>query len=314
MKKASVITVVSVGTVLAGATLASAEEQSAEEVLQQSNEAMENLESFSNIIETEESTAGTEGEMDASTTLAQDVIIDPFKMRQETTIMNPDGEEETLQSYLTEEGYFQEDGEGGWILVDNDTEYMEEMAYYPHDPVAEFMSLDEEIELGEEDGYYVLTYQGDGEEFEDLFNDMDELNEEASEEEVEMVEEMLDDIELSDVYYELHIDQETHYLTNSYLELTMTLDVEGAETAIDQTIDMEFHNFDNVEDFDLPEGVLEEAESLEDIVEAEIEEEFEEGDEMADTATNQPLWTAVGFLFLFAAGGLLLAGRKTEKA
>lgn len=314
VKKASVMTVVSASAILAGATLASAEEHSADEVLQQSSEAMENLESFSNIIETEESTAGADGEMDASTTLTQDVITDPFKMRQETTITNPNGEDETLLSYLSEEGYFQEDGEGGWIQVDDDTEYMEEMAYSPHDPVTEFMNLGDAVEIAEEDGHYVLTYQGDGDEFENLFNDMSQLNEETSEEEEELVQEMLDDIELSDVHYEIHIDQDTHYLTNSQLELTMTLNAEGAETAIDQTVEMEFHNFDSVEDFDIPNEVLEEAEDIEDVIEADIEEEPEEGEEMAATATNQPLWTAVGFLFLFAAGGLLYTGRRTEKA
>lgn len=313
MRKASVLTIFTAGALFVGATHTFADEHSAEDILNQSNEAMDNLESFSSTIEMEQSISEAEGDFNTVTTIEQDLILDPLKLRQETTTMMPDGAgEETLMSYWTEEGFFQEDGTGGWLKLE-DGEQMEEMMYEPGDQINELEAWSDDLELAEEDGYYVVSYSGEGGDFTEMLAQLEDIDGE----EEEMMEEMMGELDVDEISYELHIDQDTYYTTHATVDMQMSLEADGMSISMDQSIDMEFHNFDSVEDFDLPDGVAEEAEDLDDMLEDELDEldEMEEdGDEMAATATNYPLWTGVGLLFLVTAGGVLLTGRKPEKA
>jgi LPXTG-motif cell wall-anchored protein len=309
LKKTSLFTVTAAGLFMAGAVSVSAEEHNAEDILHESNEAMENLDSFSSVIDIDMSMGDGEEDFDVQSTVKQDVILDPLKIRQETTDQMPDGSgEQTRTSYITDEGYYEEDGDGGWYKID---EGIDANMYDPGDQMDEAMVWGDDLELEEENGYYVISYSGSGDELEDV---MDQYGEELYGEE-EGMEEMMDELDISHFSYELYVDQESYYLTQASIDLTMELQAEGMEVSMDQTMDMEFHNFNGVEDFDIPEEVLEEAVDIEEMIEEEMDEagEVEEGDELPATATNQPIWTAAGLLLAAAAGGVLVMGRRTRK-
>ncbi|WP_147804217.1 DUF6612 family protein [Alkalicoccus halolimnae] len=311
MKKVSMTAALTAGALLAGASTAAAEDHSAEEVLKQSNEAMENLESFSSTMATEQTISDEMGDFNFQSTIEQDVFLDPFKLRQETTTTMEGAGEETLLSYWTEDGFFQEDGQGGWIKTADGTGDLEGMMYEPGTQIDEMQTWGDDLNLSEEDDYYVVTYAGDDFNFEDLMNQFSEMQ--GNETDGGMMEEMMGDVNISDVSYDLYIDKDNHYVVMMNSELTMEIEAEGETAEIEQSMEMEFHNFNDVEDFELPSEALEEAEDIEEIIDEELEEVEEEGDELPATASNQPLWTGVGLLFLVTAGGVLLTGRKTEK-
>nr|WP_272873243.1 LPXTG cell wall anchor domain-containing protein [Alteribacter salitolerans] len=74
---------------------------------------------------------------------------------------------------------------------------------------------------------------------------------------------------------------------------------------------MSFHNYNSVEDFDLPSEVKEEAEDLDDIIEEGLE-EAEEGGELPATATNTPMMTLGGLVLALTAGALLIVRRRFQ--
>ncbi len=79
----------------------------AADILAQSNDAMDSLESYSSTIELEQTISENGEDFTTESIIEQDIIVEPFKLRQETTTIIPElGEEETLLSYWTDEGFF----------------------------------------------------------------------------------------------------------------------------------------------------------------------------------------------------------------
>ncbi|MCE7794482.1 LPXTG cell wall anchor domain-containing protein [Salipaludibacillus sp. CUR1] len=285
------------------------DEMTAGDVLDRSNEAMDSLESFSSTTELYQLISDeVTGEMEFNSEIEQDVIVDPFKMRQVTTTIMPDGETETLTSYMSEEGYFMEDHDGGWIKVADGTDIMDAMTYHPNDQVEELEGYYEDLTLSKEDNYYVITYDGDGEELTAI---MEQAMSDLSDEDMDMMEGMMGDIQVNDFSYELFIDMDTYYLSNMNLHLDMDIAAEGESASIEQMMEMSFHNFDGVEDFDIPEEALEDAQDVEEIIEEELE-EAEEGGELPETATNNPMMAAGALALALAAGGMLVVRRRTH--
>ncbi|SDN65218.1 DUF6612 family protein [Alkalicoccus daliensis] len=272
-------------------------ESDAADILNQSNEAMDSLDSFSSTVYMEMSIVENGEAFTTEATVEQDVFLDPFKLRQETTTVLPElGEEETLMSYMTEDGFYQEDGEGGWIRLDDGLGDM----MTAQDQLMDAGPIAEHMDVTEEDGYYVLTYTGEPEDFEDVMEavyEMDGMNGD-----MEGMEEMEDMMNIEDISYEMHIDQDTYYVTDAVVDLTMSMEMEGMSVTMEQMMEMSFHNFNNVEDFDLPQEALE-ADDLEDVLEEEL------GDEMPATATSYPLWAGFG-IALAAAGMFFMTGRR----
>ena len=312
-KKLTTITAVTMSALLIGGNSTFAnDEKTAEEVLKQANEAMENLESFSSTSDLHQVISDdVSGEMEIHTEIEQDVILDPFKLRQIVTTSLPEGGEETLTSYWTEDGYFQEDHEGGWLKISDGSEDLDQMAHHPSHQLDEMEGLSGDLNLSEEGNYYVVTYNGDGDELANLMNQA--MNDGMNDEDKEMMEEMMADTEVNDFSYEIFIDMDTYYLSKMNLELDMEIHVEGETTSMEQMLEMSFYNFDSVEDFDIPQEVIEEAKDIEEVIDEAIE-EAEEGDELPATATNNPMMAVGGLLLAITAGGILFVRRRTEQA
>ncbi|WP_444684807.1 DUF6612 family protein [Alkalicoccus luteus] len=264
-------------------------------ILAHSNDAMDSLESYSSTIELEQTITENGEGFTTESIIEQDIIVDPFKLRQETTTIIPElGEEETLLSYWTDEGFFQEDGEGGWIRLDDGMDD----AMMAQDSLGDTEAWADDFDVSEEDGYYVLTYTGDADDLDDLAEAFDDMNGDME----GMPEEMEAMMEVEDFSYELHIDSETYYVTEALIDLSLDMDIDGITASIEQLMTISFHNFNGVEDFDVPEEALA-AEDLEEVLEDEL------GDELPATATSYPLWMGIG-IALAAAGTFFITGRR----
>ncbi|UTR11974.1 LPXTG cell wall anchor domain-containing protein [Evansella sp. LMS18] len=289
------------------------EDLTAEDVLNQSNEAMESLHSYSSTIDLHQlMDDGISGEMEMYSEIQQDVILDPFKLRQVMTSTLPDGSTETITSYFTEDGYFMEDPEGGWMQLTDDMNDMNGTAYDPNDQIYQMEAYADDLVLSEEGGYYVITYEGDGDELSTLMNDLTE--EGMSDEDTALMEEMMAEFDIHDFSYVLYIDTDTYFLDSMVLELDMEIHAEGeASVSIWQDLDMSFYNFNSVEDFEIPQEALEESDDVHEVIDEAIE-EAEEGDELPATATNNPIMAFGGLLLAMAAGGVLLMRRRIQRA
>lgn len=285
-------------------TNVSAEELDASDILTQSNEAMLGLESYESATTIEQTMQEplTDETITTTSQSEEQVILDPFTMHQTVTTSIPEGEDVTLETYWTDEGFYTEDPEGGWMVMpeefhDDIQELME--LTMAEDYLAHAEALGESMEVEEIDNTYVLTYEGDGEALLEEGLDMEGMGNGD-------FDEAMDFLSFNDLSFEMTIDQDTHYMTELTMDMEMDMDLEGETVRSNQSIDMSLFNFNGVDSIEVPEDVVNEAVPMDDMLEDDGMMEDEEGGELPDTATNNGLFAMAGALTALTAGGLLL--------
>ncbi|MFC7322924.1 LPXTG cell wall anchor domain-containing protein [Halobacillus campisalis] len=293
----------------------SAEDTSPAEVLKKSNEAMLELDSYSSVTKMEQTMTVAGEEVMFMTEAEQDITLDPFAMHQTSTTSGMGQEDVTLESYWTEDGFFQEDPEQGWIKMPEElSESMDEMIgmAMAGDQVAQAEELAEDMSVEDKEDSYLLTFDGDGEDLMEASMGMMESN--MSGEQGSMMEEMMNQITINEVSYEMTIDKESHYMTHLMMDMDMEMEMEGESSTTSQSMDMTIDNFNGVDTITVPEDIVNGATPLEDnMMEEEMPEEemSEEGGELPDTATNQPMIILAG-LSLAGLGGFLVFRRRPQ--
>ncbi|MGV2620420.1 LPXTG cell wall anchor domain-containing protein [Halobacillus sp. ACCC02827] len=271
----------------------SAEEMEAEEILKKSNKAMMELDSYK-IHTVSEMTDGSSEEA-VKTEMSADVQNNPLVMHIQTML---DGE--TIESYLSEEGYFTEIPGEGWVKVTDGT--MIKNAMMAQAQVDQAAGLAKDMSVEESDDGYVLTYEGDGQELLEMSMKMMESNMSSGEDSGEMqkmMEQLQDQMTINDVSYKITVDKENHYLTSVDMMIDMSLSMEGQTMNISQSSKTTVSEFNNVGTVEIPQEVINGAEPLE-----------EAGGEMPDTATSEPAFTLLGAILALTAGGVLVFRRK----
>ena len=268
------------------------EDVSAVDILEKSNQAMLELDSYSSETVMEMTMPGVEGEdLTIKTTSKEDVTLDPFAMHQVVTTAIPGEEETTLESYWTEDGFYQESEEGEWIKLPEElSDGLDELMQMAMagDQVEQAEAFGEDMSVEETDDAYILTYDGDGEALEEAIQEWMSMS--MGDDDAMMMDELLGQITYNEMNYEMTIDKDTHYMTELTMYTDMDIEVDGESSNTTQSIDMTVHNFNGVDPIHVPEDVLENATPLE-----------EEGGALPDTSTNNPLLALMG-------GGLTLAG------
>ncbi|UTR06021.1 hypothetical protein MM326_18380 [Alkalihalobacillus sp. LMS6] len=291
MKKLTSVTVASF-FVVAVTGNALANEESAADIIHQSNEAMLELDSYSSetMMDMTMPDPMSGEEVTLSVHTMEDVIMDPFAMHQVSTISTPDGDMESTL-YWTEDGMYEQGPDGEWYVFEgmSSDEMMELLQATSTREQADM--LGEDMSVSDEGDAYVLTYEGNGEDLNDMINDL--LGELMMEEEMQGGEALLESFEISDLNYEMTIEKDTYYMTDMMMDMTMMID-DGEESlemhiAMEQTVS----NFNGVDSIVVPDEVKENAEPI------------DAGGAMPDTASNHLLY-AMGGLTL-AAGGFGLS-------
>lgn len=286
------------------ATPAMAEEMSAVDLLQKSNEAMWSLDSYSSQTTMEitmpDIMSGESITIPIHT--EEDVTFNPFAMHQTVTTSMPEGEE-TLESYWTEDGFYQEDPMEGWVKLPSElTEGLDELMAMTTagDQVAQAEALGEEMTVEDTGDAYQLSYEGDGQALMEAvlasFESM--MGDEGSSMSLEG---LMEEINFNELSYEMTIEKENFYLTHMSMHIDMEISAEGESLNMVQNMDMAISNFNGVEPITVPENILDKAVPLEGI--------GGEGGELPDTASNNPLFAFAG-IGLAALGGALLFFRR----
>ncbi|WP_059105555.1 LPXTG cell wall anchor domain-containing protein [Shouchella shacheensis] len=310
LKKAAPLSFITLFAVAAPAHV-SAEEMSASEILQQSNEAMLGLQSYSSQTQMEMTMPDLmDGEpMTMSMHSEEDITLDPFAMHQVVTTSMPEGEDMALESYWTEEGFFQEDPVEGWMKLPGElSQGLDELMgmAMAGDQVAQAEALGEEMSVEDTGDAYLLTYEGDGETLMEAAQEM--LNMAMSGDEASMMmEELLAGITFNDVRYEMTIEKDTYYMTELMMDMDMDIEMEGESMNMAQSLHMTVSNFNGVDAITVPEEVLNNATPMDDDM------MMEEGGELPDTASNNPLLAFSGAALALTAGGLLWFRRRTAQ-
>lgn len=306
LKKAIPVSLVTLFAV-AGANPALAEEMSAVDVLQKSNEAMSSLDSYSSktMMEITMPDITTGESITVPIHTKEDVTFNPFAMHQTVTTSTPDGEEETLESYWTEDGFYQEDPLEGWVKLPSElSEGLDELMAMTTagDQVAQAEALGEDMTVEDTGNAYQLSYEGDGEALmEAVLASFESM---MGEEDASMsMEGIMEEINFNEISYEMTVEKETFYLTEMSMYIDMDMSAEGESLNMIQSTDMSISNFNGVEPIIVPEDVLNGAVPLEGI--------GEEGGELPDTASNDPLFAFVGMGLAALSAGLLFFRRRS---
>lgn len=282
-----------------------AEEMSAEELLNKSNEAMMELDSYTvrSITEQKMPMQGTEQVI--STESEADITLDPFAMHQMVTTSLPESKKQLeLESYWTEEGFYQQNPEGDWVKFEDNfpmsqSDIQEMMT--AQSQVSQASKFAKEMNVEETEGSYVVSYEGDGEKLlkasQQLFQSSMDDKEMAK-----MMEEMMKQMTINNISYQITIDKETHYMTGMMMKLDMDMEMENVSTNMVQTFDMSIDNFNGVGTITIPGQVVDNAKSF--------EETIPEGGELPDTSSNDPGLALAGASLAMIAGGIFVYRRQ----
>lgn len=291
----------------AGASPALAADMSAADVLKKSNEAMSSLDSYSSktMMEITMPDITTGESITIPINTEEDVTFNPFAMHQTVTTSTPDGQEETLESYWTEEGFYQEDPMEGWVKLPSElSEGLDELMAMTTagDQVAQAEALGEDMAVEDTGDAYQLSYEGDGEALmEAVLASFESM---MGEEDASMsMEGIMEEINFNEISYEMTVEKDTFYMTEMSMYVDMDMSAEGESLNMVQSTDMSISNFNGVEPITVPEDVLNNAVPIEGI--------GEEGGELPDTASNDPLFAVAGMALAALGAGMLLFRRRS---
>ncbi len=236
---------------------------STEEILTRSAEAMENVSSYavsSEVDQTMETGAET---MDFATNSRMEVTQNPLAYHEVTEMtMMGEAEEMEFTSYFHEDHgfYLQDPLMGGWMQLPDeareDMMAMAEIQMNPEDQLEQFQEHVSDIEVETTDDEYIIHLSGknlDVEEMMEQVGGMDGMGE---------MMDVMEDVDIQEFDYTIHIDSDTFYQTAASISMSMTMDMMGETTSMDQAVDMTMDSFDEIGEITIPPEVLEEAEQI----------------------------------------------------
>ena len=212
-------------------------------------------------------------EMNTTSEMTMDMVVEPLSVYQKgTTVMTVPGEESAMpaqeieiESYMTEDGFFMYDSMSAqWMKLPTDM-YAQMMAMSENqaDPAQQLKDLEQfmdDFTFEQTDSEYVLKLEASGDQFNELVQK--QLSETMPEGMVEE-EELLKDLKIEKVYYEIFIDKKTFNTTGFNMVMDMTMPVEGEEMTLSQDLKSTFSNYNNVEPIKVPQEILDSAQVME---------------------------------------------------
>ena len=203
-------------------------------------------------------------EMISKIKMDMDMIMEPLSMYQK---MNMDmGEQGKLDAeiYMTDAGFFMnEPGSGEWIkLPDEMYEGMIGQMGGGADPTLDmnmFKEFADDFKFEQTEDAYILTLSASGDKFSKLFKAVATENMPAGLEMNEEQAEVMENMEVKSLDYEIFIDKKTFYTNAFNMKMDMTMKVEGQEMHIDQKVNAGISNINKIDKIEVPQEVLDNA-------------------------------------------------------
>ncbi|GGF32958.1 hypothetical protein GCM10010954_35170 [Halobacillus andaensis] len=266
--KNSMITLAAFSLLLIVSACSSAEGEKAKEVFKKSAAASEELDSFSMEmemtqkmnVESEDSEEGIPDGIPLQTTMNSDMQMDPVAFYQTVEFMG-----QSMEQYYTEDGmYMTVPGEENWYKAPEElVDQLNQISSEEQSPGNQLENLEEyvdEFNLEEKENSYLLSFSSEGENVQALIEEsVEEMFPEGT-----MPEDALEGLTVEQVNYTFEVDKESYYPKQLDAEMNFTMNMEGEETSIHQTMSGSYSNFNEVGEIEIPSEVIEQAEDLPD--------------------------------------------------
>jgi len=228
----------------------------AEELLQKSAEASQNLKSFAMkgdikqhiVVEGEQ-----KQEQNVSIELDSQITLDPVEMMQDFVMDSPDGKV-AMKQYITEDGiYMQMDDQ--WMQVPKESEQeirdgLDTDSASPEQQVEQFKSIAKDFKVSEEGDIYVLTADVSGDSLKELAKSM--MNQ-ANDPQMEA---MMDQMELKNIHIVYGVQKETYLPSTTDLDMTMVMDAEGEKVTLDMKMKSAYSKHNEIDKIEVPKEAL----------------------------------------------------------
>ena len=231
----------------------------AEDVLKQSLEAMEGLQSYSMKMESEQTmTVNDEEEVKMFMTVDAEMMIDPIAFYQKLS-MESDipmmGAFETEMYLIDDTIYVFEPMMDEWMELPMEMAEelggLAEMQLSPDQQLAMLRNFVDDIEMTENNNEYILKLAGEGTDFMEIAQVFGGVGTEGFDEMLEM----FSQLDLNFVEYEIFIDKETLYQTKLNMTMDMTMGMDGEIVRTVQSMNATITGYNEVEEIVLPEGL-----------------------------------------------------------
>lgn len=237
-----------------------------EEVFNKAQEASENIKSMHADMEMKQniSMPELEEEMETSMDIKMDIIQDPLSMYQVMKMEIPEMGGMEIEMYVTEAGIFMKNPEGEeWMKLPADSydDIMEGMnsgaeANIDFETLGEFI---EDFTFEQDDNQYILKLKASGEEFKKIVEeqlDAGGLMEGLGEEE----QDVLNDMKIHELEYEIFIDKETFQTIAFNLDMDIELTVEEGETfRMKQELEAKMSQINDISEIIVPQEIIDQA-------------------------------------------------------
>ncbi|MGG3283110.1 DUF6612 family protein [Paenibacillus solani] len=228
----------------------------AEELLQKSAEASQNLKSFAMkgdikqhiVVEGEE-----KQEQNVNIELDSQLTLDPVEMMQDFVMDSPDGKV-AMKQYITEDGiYMQMDDQWMQIPQESEQEIRDSLdmdSASPEQQVEQFKSIAKDFTVAEEGDIYVLTADVSGDSLKELAKSM--MNQ-ANDPQMEA---MMDQMELKNIHIVYGVQKDTYLPSTTDLDMTMVMDAEGQKVTLDMKMKSSYSKHNEIDKIEVPKEAL----------------------------------------------------------
>ncbi|MFD1850628.1 DUF6612 family protein [Oceanobacillus bengalensis] len=262
--------VVAFGMILLSISLVACGNENAEDVFTQAMEAAEGMESAEVVIDMTQNIGMPDesSSLEMETNMEAEMILDPLAMYQKGTVsMMMDDfpmEMETEMYLVDDEVYVYDSMSSQWMKMDETMMPMDALNnQQPNitEQLEMFEKYVEEFEFEETEDEFVFKLTADGEGFTELTNQlMDEyMSEELTAQFGEEMDEVLESMDVSKLYIELYIDNETYEMNGEKIDMEMTMGVEGDEVKLSQQVSTKYTNINTIQSIEIPQEVKDNA-------------------------------------------------------
>jgi hypothetical protein len=211
-------------------------------------------------------------EMNTVTNMNMDMFVEPLSIYQKgTTSTLIPGEDSSVQpqeveieSYMTDEGFFMHHSiSAQWVKLPSDMyEQMMSMSQKQANPSQQLKDLEmfkDDFSFEQTEDMYVLKLSASGDKFNELIKK--QVTETIPAMKLDQ-ENMLKDMNIEKVDYEIFIDKKTFNTSAFNMDLKMSVSVEGEEMKMSQDLKSTFTNYNEIEPIAVPQEVLDNAQEM----------------------------------------------------
>jgi hypothetical protein len=202
------------------------------------------------IMTTEEGTMETNAEMQTKTN------VEPLFMQQ-TMQMEAEGQTNTIEMYMDKEFIYIKDVQsGGWVKMKQAGPGMGEMmnqqkTMTPAEQIKQLEQMADDIQMEETEGEYIFNVKGNGEKLMGLTGNM--MGSDPA------IQAALEQMDIEQIDYTYTLDKETYFPKSLKMDIKMFVTENEQKIEMQQTITSEFSEMNELENFSIPEEVLNEA-------------------------------------------------------